>query len=147
LGRDWAKTRYRNFFFKKRPRRYEPKDKNRFSNLRQAQRGDSMRTRIFLLTSALALAAVPFSLPTAAAAVGVGKTCGGLAGIKCDEGLWCDPGPGMCGGADIQGKCVQTGFVCYLLYQPICGCDNKTYSNDCWRQMAKVQKSHDGGCK
>src|ERR1700676_3841937 len=96
-------------------------------------KGDSMRTSIFLSISITALTVVLFFMPTSAAAVGVGKTCGGLVGIKCDEGLWCDPAPGMCGGADIQGKCVQTGFVCYMLYQPVCGCNNKTYSNDCWR--------------
>lgn len=106
-----------------------------------------MRPKIFLLTSVLAFAVVPFFLPASAAAVGVGKTCGGFIGTKCDDGLWCDPSPGKCGGADIQGKCVQTGFVCYLLYQPVCGCNNVTYSNDCWRQIAKVQKNHDDACK
>jgi Kazal-type serine protease inhibitor-like protein len=106
-----------------------------------------MRTKIFLLTSVLALAAAPFFLPGSAAAVGVGKKCGGIAGIKCDEGLWCDPSPGKCGGADIQGKCVQPGFVCYMLYQPVCGCNNVTYSNDCWRRMARVPLKAAGACK
>jgi hypothetical protein len=29
---------------------------------------------------------------------------------------------------------------------PVCGCNNKTYGNDCLRQHAKVSKSHDGKC-
>jgi hypothetical protein len=30
--------------------------------------------------------------------------------------------------------------------KPVCGCDKKTYNNDCERLRAKVQKSSDGGC-
>jgi hypothetical protein len=76
------------------------------------------------------------ALMSAAGAAGVGETCGGVANISCSAGLWCEPQAGQCEGADISGKCVRVP----------CGCDKKTYNNDCERLRAKVQKSSDGGC-
>ena len=85
--------------------------------------------------------------PTPAAAVGVGKTCHGLLGLKCNKGLWCDRKPGLCRGADVSGKCIKVPETCNDRYKPVCGCNGKTYGNDCKPQMAKVQKSHEGRCK
>ena len=45
------------------------------------------------------------------------------------------------------GVCVDKPEACYEIYAPECGCDNKTYSNDCYRLMAGVGKAYDGMCE
>jgi hypothetical protein len=81
-----------------------------------------------------------------AGAAGVGTTCDGIAPVTCSKGLFCNHKPGLCGGADISGKCVRVPDACTERYQPVCGCNGKTYGNDCKRIMAKVQKKRDGAC-
>jgi hypothetical protein len=54
---------------------------------------------------------------------------------------------GQCNAADIQGRCIKAAALCTQVFRPVCGCDNRTYSNDCERRVAKVQKASDGRCK
>lgn len=74
------------------------------------------------------------------------ETCGGFVGTPCPKGKFCDPIPGACGGADLPGTCVTISDFCLDVYDPVCGCDGKTYSNDCERIRAQVAKKHDGAC-
>jgi hypothetical protein len=75
------------------------------------------------------------------------ETCGTIRGIPCEEGLWCDLRAGACAGRDLDGVCVRVPEVCAQNYDPVCGCDGTTYSNDCMRIAAKAQKDHAGECR
>ncbi|MDB4964340.1 MAG: hypothetical protein JWN44_29 [Myxococcales bacterium] len=73
--------------------------------------------------------------------------CGGIAGIACAPGHFCDvTTPNACGAADLGGSCRILTELCIQSYVPVCGCDGKTYGNDCERGHAQVQLSHVGAC-
>lgn len=74
------------------------------------------------------------------------KQCGGFIGQECDEGEVCELPAGMCEVADLTGRCVERPRVCPLVLQPVCGCDGRTYGNDCERLRAGVALDHEGAC-
>ncbi|OGF64939.1 MAG: hypothetical protein A2Y62_15145 [Candidatus Fischerbacteria bacterium RBG_13_37_8] len=76
------------------------------------------------------------------------QTCGGIIANPCPRGEYCDiTALNACEGADLQGVCVKIPSSCLIPdTKQICGCDGKTYGNDCVRQQAQVQKAHDGKC-
>jgi hypothetical protein len=96
------------------------------------------------------LVAASIASATHAYAVSIGQACGGVGGKACDRGLWCEPPAGTCG--DTAGVCVAIPRLCFARthsksFKPVCGCNSKTYSSDCFRRAYKVGKSHDGKCE
>lgn len=75
------------------------------------------------------------------------QVCGGFAGIPCHgPDQFCEFPPGTCNFADQFGGCVVIPEACPDVWNPVCGCDGITYSNDCGRRAAQVSKAHDGPC-
>ena len=107
-------------------------------------------TRILQAAAALL---VPLALLLAAPASAVQKkpaTCGGF-GIPpgsggCSAGF-CQAPAGQCIILTIGGgTCTLVPQTCVGVVKQVCGCDFKTYKNDCARRQARVSKFKDGAC-
>jgi hypothetical protein len=104
-----------------------------------------MKTAALIVATLLAAFTV---LHHEAHAVPAGQPCDGI-GAVCDKGLWCEPPAGTC--TVSKGICVAVPRLCIARrnsasYRPVCGCNSKTYSSDCFRRAYKVAKFHDGKC-
>ena len=61
----------------------------------------------------------------------------------CATGMYCAR-DNACGE---PGTCEDMPQVCTMIYQPVCGCDNKTYANDCAAHAAGVSVASTGECE
>ena len=76
-----------------------------------------------------------------------GAQCGGIAGTQCPSGQACKFPINQCNVADLAGKCVKVPETCKKGGAKVCGCDNKTYDNECELLKAGVHEAHKGACK
>lgn len=107
-----------------------------------------MRARFngLIVAILIAMLGVAISLNKSEAA-NLGEACGGAANITCNSALWCQKTTGgQCTTADAAGQCDKAPAFCMQIHRPVCGCNGKTYANDCERQKARVQLDYVGAC-
>jgi len=77
-----------------------------------------------------------------------GTVCGGLKPASCEKSEFCNyPIDSKCGAADQTGTCTKIPDACDTVYDPVCGCDNITYSSACVAAAKGISILHAGTCE
>jgi hypothetical protein len=94
----------------------------------------------------LATGFVLFLLAADAGNAQTGQTCAGIGNLQCPAGQACQFPLDQCNTPDLAGVCVEVPETCSKQGPPFCGCDGKTYANDCERRAAGVSLQATGEC-
>jgi hypothetical protein len=73
--------------------------------------------------------------------------CGGLTGATCPADQYCAYEGDNCGAADQTALCKPRPDVCADIYEPVCGCDGRTYGNACEAAATGVGYAYEGPCE
>jgi hypothetical protein len=76
-----------------------------------------------------------------------GEACGGITGVMCPAGFYCEKPQGQClETLDGVGTCQPRPTVCAEGAAPVCGCDGRTYETPCAAAQAGVSIVAGGEC-
>ncbi|MEL6184753.1 MAG: BPTI/Kunitz-type proteinase inhibitor domain-containing protein [Myxococcota bacterium] len=75
------------------------------------------------------------------------RACGGSAGPTCTADEFCDFPQDGCDTANGEGVCRPRPDGCFLIYDPVCGCDGRTHGNECAAHVEGTDVARKGVCE